>query len=161
MKWLRNALAVTLLSTGVGSQISSFGYDENPSSSLLVTGDPLPKPKLGTQLNLEWMFDLWFGGWSGLIIGPDTPVRANICWHSNHPNDMMDKWLLVAPMWHIGNRHGSEGWWNYTIQIPNDPALVGKVVIIQAFYQADEWVGGTLCSRFRATNALRIQFMSF
>jgi len=144
------------LSISSYAQVTAFGYDENPSGTLYVTGEPLPKVRIGSILNLEWVFDLWMEGWSGLVLGADTPVRANLCWYSEDPLDLLNKWLLVAPMWHLGYKHGAEGWWVYPLQIPPDPALAGIIFRIQAFYQADSWMGGTHCSRLRGTNGLKI-----
>ena len=159
MNWFRNALAVALLSTGLCSQITPFGYDENPSGSLFIAGDPPPQPKLGTVLNFEWYYDLFYNGWSGLVMGPDTPVRANLCWFSEDPHDMLNRWLLLAPIWHTGKQYSGMGWWYHSVPIPSDPALVGCTIKVQAFYQADKGWGGTPCSRLRATNGLRIKFM--
>ena len=160
MRLLLSLFLVLGLCISSSAQITPFGYDENDASNLYVIGDPRPKVKIGTTLDFEWMFDLWMEGWSGLVLGADTPVRANLCWYSQDPIDLLNKWLLVAPMWHLGYKHGAEGWWNYSLRIPNDPILVGTAFRVQAFYQADEWVGHTPCARLRGTNGLRIQLSS-
>ena len=160
MRWLLFALC--LWASPLQSQVWSLGWDRNGCCPLVHAGDPPVPPKIGSQITLEWWSGAgWMEGVCALVFGPDVPVEANICWYSQDPSDLRDKWLLTPPIIHIPrkvNARTGTGY-EYRLTIPDDVALIGLAVRCQAFMLGFPRNGGTSCSRLRATVALRIQFM--
>ena len=150
--------ATLLLAFAPRSQVSSYGVDQNPGGQFFALGDPVPPPKLGTHVTVMWYFDIPEHGDEVLVFGPDVPVCANICWYTNHPAHMLDKWLLVPPIVIIPMWKASHGVPPYNITIPSDPRFIGQAVRVQVFRLVTPG-SGSMCDRLQATNALRIQFM--
>ena len=157
MKWLRTIIAVVLLSTGLASQITLFGYDKNPGGQLNTVPEQ-PPPKLGSRITVMWHWDVGERGEEIIVFGPDVAVRANICWYSNHPAHLLDRWLLVPPIVMLPIFNTRNNGPPYSFYIPIDPSLVGEAIRIQIF-RSSKPGSGTMCDRLQATNALRIQFM--
>ena len=164
-RWFVGSLLALTLCFSTRAQISTYGYDQNPTCALTVAGEPPPPPRIGTSIKLEW----WFGDLfaeeivGSLFFGTDFPVGpANICHHSTHPAHLIDRWLLVPPLVAVARTRWTMSTgvppWSYIIYIPASAALVGQAVRIQAFSMGVGG-GGSPCDQLRATNALRIQFM--
>ena len=157
MSWFRNIIAVVLLSTGLASQITLFGYDKNPGGQL-NTAPEQPPPKLGSRITVIWHWDVGERGEEIVVFGPDVAVRANICWYSNHPAHLLDRWLLVPPIVMLPVFNTRNNGPPYSFHIPIDPSLVGEAVRLQVFRLIQPG-SGSMCDRLRGTNALRVQFM--
>jgi hypothetical protein len=157
MSWFRNIIAVVLLSTGLASQITLFGYDKNPGGQL-NTAPEQPPPKLGSRITVIWHWDVGERGEEIVVFGPDVAVRANICWYSNHPAHLLDRWLLVPPIVMLPIFNTRNNGPPYSFHIPIDPSLVGEAVRLQVFRLIQPG-SGSMCDRLRGTNALRVQFM--
>ncbi len=153
MKWLRNIIAVVLLSTGLASQITLFGYDKNPGGQLNTVPEQ-PPPKLGSRITVMWHWDVGERGEEIIVFGPDVAVRANICWYSNHPAHLLDRWLLVPPIVMLSVFNTRNNGPPYSFHIPIDPILVGEAVRLQVFRLIQPG-SGSMCDRLRGTNALR------
>ena len=157
MSWFRNIIAVVLLSTGLASQITLFGYDKNPGGQL-NTAPEQPPPKLGSRITVMWHWDVGERGAEIIVFGPDVAVRANICWYSIHPAHLLDRWLLVPPIVMLPVFNTRNNGPPYSFHIPIDPSLVGEAVRLQVFRLIQPG-SGSMCDRLRGTNALRVQFM--
>jgi len=157
MNWFRNTLAVVLLSTGLASQITLFGYTKNPGGQLNTVPEQ-PPPKLGSRITVMWHWDVGERGEEIVVFGPDVAVRANICWYSNHPAHLLDRWLLVPPIVMLPVFNTRNTGPPYSFHIPIDPILVGEAVRLQVFRLIQPG-SGSMCDRLRGTNALRVQFM--
>ena len=162
-KWFVGGLLALVLCFGTKAQISTYGYDRN-SSPLYVAGDPPPKPKIGSIISIEWYLDgLWAEEvWGILFFGFDFEMEANVCFHSTHPAHLINRWMLIPPLFPVGlmkwTPHSTDVF-RYNLLIPDDPVLIGEAVRAQAFMAATDQHGGSPCDRFRATTALRIQFV--
>ena len=150
MRWMAMGVLFGLAASLTG-QVSIYGVDRNPSSFMDVVG----KPELGHSVKLTWMFDELGAVSRVLVIGPDTEVEANVCHFS--PVHEQDRWLLVAPFWHIplwnfgpGNEFG--------VYIPEDASLVGVAIRAQVWIREDG-SGPHPCTPLKASPAVRIQFM--
>lgn len=159
------SLLALALCVSVKAQVWSYGHDRN-SSPLYVAGDPPPKPKIGSIITIEFYLDgLWAEEvWGALYFGIAMEMEANICFHSTstHPDHHINRWLLIPPLFLASMMRWtphSTGVFRYHLLIPDDPTLIGEAVTAQAFMQATDQHGGSKCDRFRATTALRIQFM--
>jgi len=157
MSWFRNIIAVVLLSTGLASQITLFGYDKNPGGQL-NTAPEQPPPKLGSRITVMWHWDLGERGVEIIVFGPDVEVRANICWYSTRAVHLLDRWLLVPPIVILQAFNTRNSGPPYSFHIPIDPILVGEAVRLQVFRLIQPG-SGSMCDRLRGTNALRVQFM--
>ena len=157
MSWFRNIIAVVLLSTGLASQITLFGYDKNPGGQL-NTAPEQPPPKLGSRITVMWHWDLGERGVEIIVFGPDVEVRANICWYSTRAVHLLDRWLLVPPIVILQAFNTRNSGPPYSFHIPIDPILVGEAVRLQVFRLIQPG-SGSVCDRLRGTNALRVQFM--
>ena len=157
MSWFRNIIAVVLLSTGLASQITLFGYDKNPGGQL-NTAPEQPPPKLGSRITVMWHWDLGERGVEIIVFGPDVEVRANICWYSTRAVHLLDRWLLVPPIVILQAFNTRNSGPPYSFYIPIDPILVGEAVRLQVFRLIQPG-SGSMCDRLRGTNALRVQFM--
>jgi len=157
MSWLRNIIAVVLLSTGLASQITLFGFDKNPGGQLNIVPEQ-PPPKLGSRITVMWHWDLGERGVEIIVFGPDVEVCANICWYSIHSAHLLDKWLLVPPIVILPVFNTRNNGPPYSFYIPINPSLVGEAIRIQVF-RSSKPGSGTMCDRLQGTNALRIQFM--
>ena len=162
-RWVIGGLAALALCIGARAQVSTYGDDRN-DSPLYVAGDPPPSPKTGSIITLEWYLD---GLWaeevhSILFFGFDWSQEANVCFHSPDVDHLRNRWLLMPPLFPVGFVIW-DPWtgapFRYNLRIPDDYALVGQAIRVQAFMRATEQHGGSPCDRFRATTALRIQFM--
>jgi len=156
-------LTVFLLVTGGSAQVWTYGDDRN-DSPLYVAGDPPPPPKIGSIMDIEWYLDgLWAEAvWGVLVFGFGFEMEANICYYSPDVDHLRNRWLLMPPLFPVGlmlwTPHSTDVF-RYKLLIPDDPVLIGEVMTAQAFMQATDQHGGSRCDRFRATTALRIQFM--
>ena len=157
MSWFRNIVAVIILSTGLVSQITPFGYDKNAGGQLNTVPEQ-PPPKLGSRITVLWHWDLGERGEEIIVFGPDVAGRANICWYSNHPAHLLDRWLLVPPIVMLPVFNTRNNGPPYSFHIPIDPSLVGEAVRLQVFRLIQPG-SGSMCDRLRGTNALRVQFM--
>jgi len=157
MSWFRNIIAVVLLSTGLASQITLFGYDKNPGGQLNTVPEQ-PPPKLGSRITVMWHWDLGERGVEIIVFGPDVEVRANICWYSTRAVHLLDRWLLVPPIVILQAFNTRNSGPPYSFHIPIDPILVGEAVRLQVFRLIQPG-SGSMCDRLRGTNALRVQFM--
>ena len=160
---LTRLLTVFLLVTGGSAQVWTYGDDRN-DSPLYVAGDPPPPPKIGSIMDIEWYLDgLWTEeAWGILVFGFDFEMEANICYYSKDVDHLRNRWLLMPPLFPVGLMlwtPRSTDVFRYKLLIPADPILIGEVMTAQAFMQATDQHGGSRCDRFRATTALRIQFM--
>ena len=158
MSWFRNIIAVVLLSTGLASQITPFGYDKNPGGQF-YTSPEQPPPKLGSRITVMWHWDLGERGVEIIVFGPDVEVRANICWYSTRAVHLLDRWLLVPPIVILQAFNTRNSGPPYSFYIPIDPSLAGGAVKLQVFRLVGPTGSGSMCDRLRGTNALRVQFM--
>jgi len=154
MRWLAISVLVGLTVSLTG-QTSIYGVDRNPSAQMFAEG----KPELGHSVKLSWGFDNFEMGVRVLVLGTDTEVEANVCYHSSVRGHEEDRWLLVAPFWHIPI-------WNlgpsneFGFAIPENAALVGLAVRAQIWVSTLPGSGPQdPCAKLRATPAVRIQFM--
>ena len=160
MNFLRNlffVLGFVLTSSDVMGQISSYGVDKNPGGQFYTVPEQ-PPPKLGSRITVMWYWDLGERGEEIIVFGPDVAVRANICWYSNHPAHLLDRWLLVPPIVMLPVFNTRNNGPPYSFHIPIDPSLVGEAVRLQVFRLIQPG-SGSMCDRLRGTNALRVQFM--
>ena len=160
MGFLKNfyfVLGTSLLSCLGMGQISSYGVDKKPGGQFYTVPEQ-PPPKLGSRITVMWYWDLGERGEEIIVFGPDVPVRANICWYSNHPAHLLDKWLLVPPIVVLPVFNTRNNGPPYSFYIPINPSLVGEAIRIQVF-RSSKPGSGTMCDRLQGTNALRIQFM--
>ena len=160
---LTRLLTALLLATSAEAQVWTYGDDRN-DSPLYVAGDPPPKPKIGSIITIEFYLDgLWAEEvWGALYFGFAFEMEANICYYSKDVDHLRNRWLLMPPLFLASMMRWtphSTGVFRYHLLIPDDPVLIGETVTAQAFMQATDQHGGSKCDRFRATTALRIQFM--
>lgn len=162
-QWITGPLFALTLCVSTEAQVWSYGDDRN-QSPLYVAGDPPPPPKIGSIISIEWYLDgLWAEEvWGVLFFGFAFEMEANICFHSPDVDHLLNRWLLMPPLFPVGlmkwTPHSTDVF-RYKLLIPDDPVLIGEAVTAQAFMQATDQHGGSHCDRFRATTALHIRFM--
>ena len=148
MSWLRNIIAVVLLSTGLASQITPFGYDKNPGGQFYTVPEQ-PPPKLGSRITVMWHWDLGERGVEIVVFGPDVEVRANICWYSTRAAHLLDRRLLVPPIVILPAFNTRNSGPPYSFYIPIDPSLAGEAVKLQVFRLIGPTGSGSMCDRLR------------